>query len=333
MNRVDPSGLFSRSAIENSLEGLTIEEAFAKRPGLYYLLRAAQAGAKLEPKTVDFELTDNSYYPLKSSWPLNARLDCDNGKLYFGRPSINYKDSNKWWEGGPTVIAYKSARQYLDTIDVAVANLFIETYFTSWREDTVKYHYYQLSQPTENGSTFYDDFGYLTQLPDVWGRSFSVTGNIGYQRGTLTDRFGQKYSFDAGEVGIGGGIRWLEGYANDVSTRRPVAATPEQLRGAIAGEGIGGAIAMVNGYGVTIPLPPWTDPFNPSTYRGFIWYTIGLDIGASVNLSSTKFIPNEKGKPWDWVDRVSKGYLNLQDIVPMEYYSGPYDACRCNGAG
>jgi hypothetical protein len=329
VNRVDPSGYFSREAIERSLEGQSIYDAFAKRPGLYFLLRDAQEGSIITPRDVEFFVSQPDFPLLIDR---NAVLNCQDNRIMVTHGMEEYNiDSRKFvWRG----LANTTIKRYLDYLDTLYSNAF------PWRVDTHRLHYYGLHKSLYE-TTFYDDFGDMTQLPDVRAVGGSVTPGVGGGVEGLIDRYGQHYFtvFGATSAGIPVEFHYREGYVtkwlSTTKDRYRIMGTPEDLKDFLTefGGELGGG--FIGGGQVGKPILSLEGPQLTLLKGSIFWYSIGFTFGFGGSVGYTWHIKSldNPAESWDWVDRKSKGY-NTSDLGPLtDYYLQNYGSpneCNCN---
>ncbi len=196
INYVDPSGNFSESLIQSSLNGMSIYEAFGRkrygvaRWGLYALLKDMKSWDRLTLRIADFSY-EGPYYPLApdSEYPwMVYEHGCE---LVFLSPRTEYL----------------SLRDFLNRLNEKAERNSNLSQGKWWRPATVEYHWYDV-----NGK-FYSDFYDASSMPYlimISGSPLLEFGNLTYIR----DEFGnQYYAIAAGlPLGVGLGEAW-EGYA------------------------------------------------------------------------------------------------------------------------
>jgi hypothetical protein len=328
---VDPSGLFSRATIEASLKGKSIQEAFGVgnlgRAGLYHLLRDAKHGSLVFPSIIDFGESELSVrvdrYPLRDSNPsANGVLLCNANNELRIRTNFGKMD----------------LANYLNLLEIIAQHQ--ET--ISWRDDTMRLHYYSLYERFGSGLSdtkfigFYDDLGPdPAYLPDVIGVSGSFALMGGGEVGVFLDRYGRGYVKGVLSMGLnlslplnilskfsGAGNRY-EGYYwfhTPETHSRDYIPDPQRLQWMISRPHIGISI-----FGTL-----------DDQYEAIKWYSegYGWDPGVSFNLGGT-FGPFHKDAhaAWDWVDgkdSVFQSYsvVDLQnDLVSPQNYT-PQE-CSC----
>jgi len=322
VNRIDPSGLFSPQIIQNSLGNNTsIQEAFGRgelgRSGLYHLLLDAKEGSYVYPLVVDFGEPDFAHggrgvkYPLRHpSMSASAGIKCQNDRLVFFNTSRGHN---------------LNLQEYLNLVEDAAA---AETNFARWRDNTVRLHYYGLGKYGHSYSEgFYDDFGHMTQLPDVLGKAIGLSVPIftaGYNAGTLVDRYGNAYLVlnATSSFGLPFSLNKLEGYHGGrlpTPTNRLLITNEEILKGDILGPGVGSSGSIGTGGGSSVPLTNWGEAFG--------WFSRGLDVSIGTGGGWTFGPYDAKVKAWDWLDTNQNSFARWQ--LPKDKITDNPNQCKC----
>jgi hypothetical protein len=183
-------------------------------------------------------------------------------------------------------------------------------------------------------STDYPDFHSIAGNFDIpfLGKNINLACNLnvkvgpGVQGGMLVDRFGNIYAFLGGGIGVGFSfLSYMEGYVVSSAYdfvwhgNRTLISDPYQLSQTILG------IAEVEvsayaGVGAGAQVEAW---WAGSGGSGALLYTVGIQGGASLDVSTTWLVGHDSTLGWNWAIQDQLGQtpwiraIYLEDVIAM----------------
>ena len=281
VNRIDPTGLFSRGIIEKNIP----LSAFAAPPGswtehspwgFYALLQHAE--------NLDSVMT--GYVPISLAWNAN-RFSWSNPE------TVKEVNCEKIMIGS----------QFLDQYYAKVVKKHNEPAIL-WRDTTASF--YDLSRGSSPHTAFIDGFdNNKNTYPDFLGVSVGAWyGEVG----VLIDMDGNRYLAISGGIGKIAGVGYIEGYLCDWRPGWSCAnqPSPSEIEQAIAGICVGGELVILLGVNIS-PFCHGANLSKPSDWSSSIsTFYLGLEAGigggGTLTLPLSPFgIPPKPDRGWRWL--------------------------------
>jgi hypothetical protein len=283
INYVDPSGHFSESVIQSSLEGQTLSQTFGPklsnvaRWGLYALLKDAKSWDQFTLRTADFGYTGFDY-PLK--------MDTEGPWIVYEHGCELVFLNSKW--------GYLSLQDFIRTLDYKATISALST-LKWWRLPSMEYHWY------ESNNEYYSDFYEFSDLPELILISGSVIPGLELVSAAyVKDKYGNQYY--GASVGFPWGVSYAEaweGYASfNASNRSWRTLNESELRSIITGWSITGIVSLISaGAGYSL----WR--------TGTIALFGGINASGSASLSvgyMWEDPANDIAHRWDWIEQIPR---------------------------
>jgi RHS repeat-associated protein len=283
ISSIDPTGHFSKSLIQASLNGQKLTQTFGNetfgvsRWALYALLQDAESWDRFSLRTADFSY-EGPGYPL--------RPDKDGTWIVYEHGCQLVFLNSRW--------GYLSLPDFLNTIEHK-ADINTGLSDKPWRFSSLRYHWYEMN------NKFYSDYYEWTDMPQLIMTTYSPfleVGSLSYIR----DMFGNQYY--AASLGFPFGSSLSEGWEGYGSFNAPISQrswqtlSESELKRIILGWSItGNASAVVVGGGFSL----WRSG-TIGLYGGR-----NLSAGGSLSIGYAWEAPaKDMAHRWDWIDQIRR---------------------------
>jgi RHS repeat-associated protein len=284
INRVDPSGLLSNSAIAKSFGKDNFDDVIR----VFATNRHWGLLAALQDASVGDVITFGAFGT--GSTLVRFEVKCKNGLIYLDPSASSFLSPYRRFYPDMTLAAIGQVLQDQNTIKAwAVSRM-----FPVWRLPN-RWNWFFLNDGGGRSGRGYPDDWRTTVMPDFKFGTQAIGLEVGGGYHRIVDRYGNRY--EALTLGPAFGvaiIAFSEGYAKigpgpggrDIPNE-------SELKGLIQGWSVGADAAVYYGQGA----------FVSRTDNGALIYSLGMQVFVGGGVTRTEWKGKDTDLAWDWVDR------------------------------